>query len=261
MYLRAAHAEFHLPTLYKFIQTNPLGIFTTAIKSPTYPLIQSSHIPWVLDLPKDGSPDGPIGTLRGHVARANPQAKAMIETLTSGSDETSIKSSILEEEVLVLFNGPVHHYVTPKFYVETKPSTGKVVSTWNYSAVQVYGKATVLFDSKSSVLEEFLNKQLDDLARMSEEQIMGYTGEEGKKTPWKVSEAPDSYIQLLKKAIIGVEIEVTRMEGKFKMSQELKDGDREGAVKGFKELGTEEGDEMARTIELRDAVKKEREGK
>ncbi|TVY82870.1 Uncharacterized protein LSUE1_G002029, partial [Lachnellula suecica] len=218
-----------------------------------------SHIPWVLDIPQDSTPDGPIGTLRGHVARANPQAKTMIEALTTSRED--VKSTVLEDEVMVLFNGPVHHYVTPKFYKDTKPSTGKVVSTWNYSAVQVYGTATVFFDSKSPILEEFLSKQLDDLARIGEEQIMGFTGEEGKKTPWKVSEAPESYVQLLKKAIIGVQIEVERMEGKFKMSQELGEGDREGTVEGFRALGTEEGEQIARTIEVRAAVKKEKDGK
>ncbi|TVY44932.1 Uncharacterized protein LSUB1_G000577 [Lachnellula subtilissima] len=269
MYLRTAHAEFHLPTLYKFIQTHPLGILTTAIKSPIYPLIQSSHIPWVLDMPPppadnanpqvaDGST--PIGTLRGHVARANPQAKAMIESLISGSSSDEIKRTVLEEEVLVLFNHPVHSYVTPKFYTETKPSTGKVVSTWNYAAVQVYGKATIFHSSNSDDLSEFLNKQLNDLAKIGEEDIMGYTGNEGKKAPWKVSEAPESYSSLLKKAIIGVEIEVLRMEGKFKMSQELKDGDREGTVGGFRALGTEEGERMAEMIEERDEVKRGSEG-
>lgn len=258
MYLRSVHGDFDFPTLYKFIQTNPLGIFTTAIKSPTYPLIQSSHIPWVLDIPEKSSPGGPIGVLRGHVARANPQAKAMIESLTS---DPSTQKTVLDEEVLVLFNGPVHHYITTKFYTETKPSTGKVVPTWNYSAVQVYGKATILYDSKSTVLEDFLNKQLDDLTRIGEEEIMGYTGKEGKRTPWKVSEAPDSYVKLLKSAIIGVEIEITRMEGKFKMSQESKDGDREGVVKGFRELESAVGDAMAATVELRQNVKKEREGR
>ncbi|TVY89389.1 Uncharacterized protein LAWI1_G005808 [Lachnellula willkommii] len=111
----------------------------------------------------------------------------MIESLTSGSDSDEtigIKSTVLEEEVPVLFNHPVHSYVTPKFYTETKPSTGKVVSTWNYAAVQVYGKATIFHDSNSDALEEFLSKQLDDLARIGEEDIMGYTGTEDTKTPW-----------------------------------------------------------------------------
>lgn len=181
----------------------------------------------------------------------------MIEALTS-SAELDIKKTTLEEEVMILFNGPAHHYVTPKFYTETKPSTGKVVSTWNYSAVQVYGTATVYYDTAAP---EFLTKQLDDLAVLTEEKIMGYTGEKGKKAPWTVKEAPENYISLLKKAIVGVEIEITRMAGKFKMSQELAEGDRDGAIRGFRELGTEEGEEIARTIEVRAAVKKEREGK
>jgi transcriptional regulator len=130
MYLRPVHTTLDLPTLHSFIRSNPLGIFTTAIKSPNYPLLQSSHIPFVLDVPEEPSSTSP-GVLRGHLARANPQTKALIEAVTKsreGKEEGEGLNGVLEEEVMLLFNGPVHHYVTPKFYTETKPSTGKVVS-------------------------------------------------------------------------------------------------------------------------------------
>ena len=132
MYLRPVHTDLELERLHQFIRENPLGIFTTAIQSPNYPLIQSSHIPWVLDVPEENSTsEAKNGKLRGHIARANPQTKAIIETVTKsleGKDAVDGLNGTLEQDVMVLFNGPVHHYVTPKFYTETKPTTGKVVS-------------------------------------------------------------------------------------------------------------------------------------
>ncbi|KAH8424652.1 FMN-binding negative transcriptional regulator [Aspergillus melleus] len=252
MYLRSIHAECHIPTLRQFIKDNPLGTFTTAIPSPEYPFLQTSHIPWLLDV-SDESSESELGVLRGHMARQNPQAKAMIASATAtaisdGTSEPTATGGIqLENEVLVLFTAPVHHYVTPKFYTDTKPATGKVVPTWNYAAVQAYGKATVYFDN-STHSTEYLSRQIADLSQHAETDVMGYTGEGGKKGPWKVSDAPDRYIAILQKNIIGVEVEITRLGGKFKMSQESGEKDREGVIAGFESLGTEAGLEMARTV-------------
>ena len=92
---------------------------------------------------------------------------------------------------------------------------------------------------------------------------MGYTGGvaaegggEKKPTPWKVSDAPESYVGLLKKNIIGIEIHIERLQGKFKMSQELGEGDRQGVVQGFEGLGSEVGHGMARTVRERGEMKK-----
>lgn len=161
-------------------------------------------MPWVLDVEDEENATGqPRARLRGHLARANPQTKSLIEAVTK------ISSNKLQEEVMVLFNDPVHHYVTPKFYIETKPSTGKVVPTWNYSAVQVYGTATIFHESSSIESQEFLAKQIDDLSKQSEESVFGYTGRNGAPKAWNVKEAPDTYVALLKKAIVGIEIEIT----------------------------------------------------
>ncbi|KAB2573481.1 Uncharacterized protein DBV05_g7900, partial [Lasiodiplodia theobromae] len=222
MYLRAAHAERHIPTLRAFIRDNPLGIFTTAIDSPSFPFLQSSHIPFLLDVQDDAS-ETELGVLRGHMARANPQAKALMEHLKSAANPSDIDSGFpqkLSRDVMILFNAPAHHYVTPKFYTATKPSTGKVVPTWNYAAVQAYGRATVYFDSKAPSTEAFLAKQVAELSQLSETRIMGY------EKPWKVDDAPKAYTDALKKAIIGIEIEITDLGGKWKMSQEMGVGDR-----------------------------------
>ncbi|TRM61280.1 putative transcriptional regulator [Schizophyllum amplum] len=226
MYLRAVHAEHDIPTLQAFIRANPLGLLTT------------SHIPFVLDIPDETSTEE-LGTLRGHMARANPQTKAMLGELSANGNTRT-----LQRDVLVLFNGPAHHYVSPKFYTETKPATGKVVPTWDYAAVQVYGRATVHFEPGEAT-DAFLQPQLADLTRLGEEALMQH------EKPWTVDEAPASYVALLRKAVIGVSIEVTDMGGKWKMSQELGEGDRAGTVAGFNAMGSELGKCMAQTISER----------
>ncbi|KAJ5467788.1 hypothetical protein N7475_005540 [Penicillium sp. IBT 31633x] len=253
MYLRAVHAEGQIPILQQFLRDNPLGILTTAIKSPTYPFIQSSHIPFVLDVPSSTDDTVPNGVLRGHVAKQNPQAKALMEALAEQNAAGNNKLE-LADEVLVLFNGPHHHYVTPKFYTETKPVSGKVVPTWNYSAVQAYGKISVYCNSKAEETGVFLQTQLDDLSRQSETGIMGYTGGD-KKTAWNLSEAPVNYVELLKKNIIGIEIRIERLQGKFKMSQEMGEGDREGVIEGFEELGSDVGKGIADCVRERNPAK------
>lgn len=247
MYLRAVHTETSIATLRHLIRSNPLGVLTTAVPSKRFPFILSSHIPWILDV-EDESSETDLGTLRGHLARANPQSKTMIENLEADSKSNG---SFLEDEVLVLFTATAHHYVTPKFYTETKPDTGKVVPTWNYAAAQAYGKARIFFDSKSPDTGAFLSKQIHDLSQHAEKSVMGYDGENGREGPWKVGDAPEKYIELLKKSIIGIEIKLERLEGKFKMSQESTQGDCEGVIKGFEALGSDVGDKIAALVKER----------
>jgi len=248
MYLRAIHADSHIPTLRNFIKNNPLGTVTTAIASSSYPFLQTSHIPWVIDVTDDSS-ESELGVLRGHMARQNPQAKAMIESARSTVPDGAQGGVQLENEVLVLFTAHTHHYVTPKFYTETKPATGKVVPTWNYSAVQAYGKAIIFFDN-GVASTEYLSRQIRDLSQHAETSVMGYDGVE-KQGPWEVSDAPDRYIALLQKNIIGIQVEVTSLGGKFKMSQEMPEKDREGVIVGFENLNSAVGKEMARTVSER----------
>lgn len=233
MHLRPHHAELDVGVLQDFVQTYPLGQLTTAIKSAHGPTIQTSHMPFVLDAGTGGSP----GKLRAHMARANSQAKALREAAAAAPNAT------LEEEVLILFNAPVHSYVTPNFYTATKPDTGKVVPTWNYAAVQVYGRIKVLAENDAAA-GAFLAQQLDDLTDMME-------GKQSHDNKWKVSDAPEKYTDLLKKAIIGLEISIDRIEGRFKLSQEMADGDWSGVVKGFADLGTPEGLQMSKMVEER----------
>ncbi|KAI4767673.1 hypothetical protein E4T52_17182 [Aureobasidium sp. EXF-3400] len=215
MYLRAVHAEACVASLRKLIHEHPL---------------------------EDETSKTELGILRGHLARANPHSKALIEALSFNP------ANELGEEVMVLFNHPVQHYVTPRFYTETKPKTGKVVPTWNYAAVQVYGKAKIYCDAKSEETGHFLSKQIHDLSQHAERDFMHHTGAEGNPEAWKVSDAPEQYIRLLQKGIIGIEITIERLEGKFKMSQELNERDRNGVVEGFQAIDSPSASEVAKMV-------------
>jgi transcriptional regulator len=256
MYIRPIHAELNVPALHSFIRENPLGLFTTAIKHPTIATIQTTHIPWVLDTDDsiDWSdadadaaanadpaqrPTGSLGVLRGHIARANPQTKVMIDASSHTPSTSGQPIAELSEEVLILFNSPYHSYVSPRYYKETKPDTGKVVPTWNYSAVQVYGRCRIHHSGPQAA--SFLQKQVNDLTNHNEPRSGG---------SWKVGDAPERYVELLKKGIIGIEITIERIEGRFKMSQESNGGDWTGVRDGFKEMGGELGEAMsARVVE------------
>ncbi|KAH7460910.1 hypothetical protein NW765_017347 [Fusarium oxysporum] len=250
MYIRKDHAETDIRVLRRLVRENPLGLLTTVISSPSgsYPLAQASHIPWVLDI-EDEESETELGTLRGHLARQNPQSKAIIE------ETTAKNTQVLENDVIVIFQSPVHHYIPPLFLAETKPTTAKVVPTWNYAAVQIYGKAKVYVDSKSTETSQYLTSQINALTRHAEINLMGFNGKGNSPEPWKVSDAPERYIELMKKAIIGIEIKIERFEGKFKMSQEEARGDSDGVIAGFRGLGTETGQRVADLVEERREIK------
>ncbi|CAG8025263.1 unnamed protein product [Penicillium salamii] len=244
MFLPSVHAETDDAVLLQFIRENPLGMLITGINS-SLDFLQCTHVPVVLDAPEDCDDSAPQGRLRAHIAKQNPQVKGMIESLESKDGVIT-----LETDVLVVFNGKHDHYVTPKFYVETKPDSGKVVPTWNYSAVQVYGKLSLYYDSKTPEAGNFLAQQVHDLSQHTEKSIMGYTGGENPQ-PWKVSDAPEKYVELLQRNIVGIQIRIDKLQGKFKMSQEMRPGDRDGVVKGFSRMGGETGEAIASMVEER----------
>ncbi|EFY98738.1 FMN-binding domain protein [Metarhizium robertsii] len=258
MHLRTVHAESRIPVLRDLIRSYPLGVLTTAIPSSTEPFIQATHIPWVLDV-QDESSETELGVLRGHLARQNPHSKVMIESVSSNNNNNATNTNVLEQDVLVLFTATPSHYVTPQFYTETKPSTGKVVPTWNYAAVQAYGKARIYYDSKSDETSHFLTRQITDLTNHTEISIMDYTGQNGRPDQWNVTDAPDRYIELLKKNIIGIEISIDKLQGKFKMSQEMSKGDRDGVVQGFARLESDVARAVSEVVqersEMREAAK------
>ena len=232
MYIKPIHAELDGPTLQAFVQQYPFAHFTTAISHPKHDTIQTSHIPFVFDAP---TPSTPHGVLRGHITRVNPQAKAMIDTLRPTN------ARFLEDDVQIIFDAPVHHYVPGRFFAERKATDGKTVPTWNYAAVQVYGKLK-LYYANNDETSSFLQQQVEDLSGDSEKKYGGN---------WTVRDAPEKYVEMLKKSIIGMEIVVRKIEGRFKLSQEEKDGDWRGIVDGFKGLRTDAALQMAEMVEGR----------
>ncbi|KAF2475185.1 uncharacterized protein BDR25DRAFT_382019 [Lindgomyces ingoldianus] len=258
---RDEFAERDVTVLQKFIKQHPLGALITAIPENllggnSFPVLQTTFIPFVLDTPDSTEPEsksGSLGTLRGHIARKNPHAQALIRVMNlrtpvPESDPNSPTGTVLSQEVMILFNGPVNSYVTPSFYTATKPTSGKVVPTWNFSAVQAYGTLKLYYDPAYRSTSFFLGKQLTDLTHHGEEVLMGFS------QPWKVSDAPASFTHQLSKAILGVEIKIMRLEGKWKIGQETAARDQLGTIRGFRAMGTEAGEQMAKMIEERGAI-------
>jgi transcriptional regulator len=138
--------------------------------------------------------------LRAHLARANPQWKE----IAAGA------------ETLVVFQS-TDHYVTPSWY-ETKRETGKVVPTWNYVVVQARGPVTV--DDSS----EWLRAQVEQLTGEQEATVA---------SDWKVSDAPESFMHAMMRGIVGIEMAVSDLAGKFKVSQNRPVADRDMVVAGL----------------------------
>lgn len=175
----------------------------------------ASHLPLLFD-----PEPAPHGTLRGHVARANSQWR----------------DSRSEVEGLAIFMGP-EAYISPAWY-PSKQADGKVVPTWNYVAIHAYGRITFF----------------DDPARLLALVTALTRSHEGKRAdPWAVSDAPADYIQARLKGIVGFELPIVRLEGKWKMSQNQPVENRDGVLEGLRrEGGAPEGivaDAMARLEE------------
>ncbi|HXZ17936.1 MAG TPA: FMN-binding negative transcriptional regulator [Roseiarcus sp.] len=156
-----------------------------------------------------------LGTLKCHVARANSQWRDLAES----------------PEALVVFQG-ADHYVSPSWYA-TKRETHKVVPTWNYVMVQARGAARVIED------DAWLQRQIEALTARQES---------SSETPWAVGDAPADFIALQRKAIVGLEIEIADIRGKWKTSQNRSAADRAGVVENLERLGDEEALAMAAIV-------------
>ena len=156
--------------------------------------LMATPLPLLLDAER-----GDHGVLVGHVARANPQW-----------------SSAVPGEALAIFMGP-DAYVSPTWYA-AKQEHGKVVPTWNYVTVHAYGPVNFFDDPK---------RLLDIVTRLTGRH------EDGQAAPWKVSDAPGDYIRSQLKGIVGLELTITRLEGKRKLSQNRSRADREGVIAGL----------------------------
>jgi len=165
--------------------------------------------------------------LLGHVARANPHSRCVANGPISA---------------LVIFTGP-NAYVTPSWYA-AKAETGRVVPTWNYVAVHVYGTLQAHDDA------EFLRAHLETLTRQHE----GTRPE-----PWHVTDAPADFIAQQMKAIVAVTLRIERLEGKWKMSQNRSDADVAGVIQGLSSSAAPEDRTVAAIVADRHARRQTRE--
>ena len=171
----------------------------------------ATHVPIALD-----DDPAPFGTIRCHFVRSNPHVELMGEP----------------REHLIVFQGP-QGYVSPSWYA-TKAETEKVVPTWNYIAVHAYGTAKRFEGS------EQLRPHLATLTAQFEE---------GLPEPWSIDDAPADYVDAMCKGIVGVEISLSRIEGKWKLSQNRPQKDRSGVVDGLKGRGDEASRGLADLVE------------
>jgi transcriptional regulator len=157
---------------------------------------------------------GPHGALQGHVARANPLWRQTVDS-----------------EVLAIFHGP-QAYVTPSWYA-TKRADGKAVPTWNYVVVHARGQLRVIDDPV------WLREQLETLVAQHEA---------GFAEPWQISDAPPDYIDKMLGAIVGIEITISELSGKWKISQNQPESNRAGVVAGLRQQGTEDALQIAALV-------------
>lgn len=165
-----------------------------------------THLPLLWD-----PEPAPHGMLTGHIARPNPHGK----------------SARGDMESLAIFHG-AQAYISPNWY-PSKREHGKVVPTWNYVAVHAYGTLRIVDDA------EWLRRLVTRLTDLHE----GFSA-----VPWKVTDAPDAFIDQMLKGIIGVELALTRVEGKWKLSQNRPEPDQAGTIAGL----DARGDADSRTV-------------
>ncbi len=195
MYVPKHFAETRVEVLREFVRAHPLGLLVAG------PELEATHVPMLLDGER----------LRCHVARANPIWKGL-----EGA------------AVVAVFSGPAH-YVSPSWY-PSKAEDGRVVPTWNYTAVQVRGAAT-LFEGRDELVAH--------LTEMVEAQESRF------EQPWRVTDAPAEYLDGLTRAIVGIEVRVSEVTGKFKLSQNRPAADRDAVIAALEALGDRAADEVA----------------
>jgi transcriptional regulator len=198
VYVPAHFNEPRVEVLHHLIRANSIA----TLVSMTSDGMIASHVPLMLD-----SDPAPYGRLIGHLARANPHTR---------SADPSVST-------LAIFQGP-EGYITPSYYA-AKQEHGKVVPTWNYSAVHAYGTLEV-FDDPVRLLQV--------VTRLTNQH------ETPRAQPWAVADAPDDFIQGMLRGIVGIALPIVRLEGKIKMSQNRPASDFAGVVDGLRRDGRDD---------------------
>ncbi len=206
MYVPKHFAETRVETLHELMRAHPLAALVTLTPDG----LDANHIPFELD-----PAPAPFGTLRGHIARANPLWR----------------DASREVGALAIFQGP-GTYISPSWY-PTKQETGKVVPTWNYAIVHAHGPLRVIED------RHWLRELVERLTNRHEA---------GRRDPWKVTDAPADFIDQQLGAIIGLELPIARLVGKWKTSQNRPARDQDGVVAGLLQEGHESAAAMAELV-------------
>ena len=208
MYLPPLFEEKRPDVLHELLRTHPLGLLVTQNASSE---LAANSLPFILDPDPAGGP----GILRAHVARANPlwrEARADVDSL-------------------VVFQGP-QAYISPSMY-PSKAASGKVVPTWNYIMLQGRGRLRAIDDA--DWLRAFVT-------RLTERH------EAARPVPWAVSDAPADFIDANLRAIVGIEITLASLSGKWKVSQNRTPVDRDGVVYGLRSQGGDAAAAMAAAV-------------
>ena len=195
----------YLPEAFK---EDDIGVLAAFIRDHPFATLVSlggddliaTHLPMLWD-----AEPAPFGTLTGHIARPNPHGREAHAAVDS----------------LAIFLGP-QAYVSPSWY-PAKREHGKVVPTWNYVAVHAYGPLTMIDDA------DWLRRFVTRLTEIQER---------GVADPWHVSDAPEPFVAQMVKGIVGLEIPIRRLEGKWKLSQNRSAADFAGTIAGLEARGT-----------------------
>jgi transcriptional regulator len=198
MYIPAHFAETDVAALHGFIEQNPFGLLISQLDGVPF----ATHLPFLLDRSTN--------ILLGHVAKPNPHWRQLVG-----------------QEVLCIFNGP-HAYISPSWY-----EAEKTVPTWNYVAVHVYGRATLIEEPRERVaLVQRLTERM----------------EQSLPKPWTFDES-DPHVHALAAGIVGFRIAVDRIEGKWKLNQNHSAERRRKVIARLREQGGDDANEIARRIE------------
>jgi transcriptional regulator len=204
VYIPAAFNEDRIGILHDLMR----GTGLATLVSMTAEGLIASHAPLMLD-----PEPAPYGTLIGHLAKANSHAR---------SADPGVQT-------LVIFQGR-DGYITPSYYA-AKKQHGKVVPTWNYTAVHAYGTLQAFDDPE---------RLLDVVTRLTDRH------EAARVQPWAVADAPNDFVQGMLAGIVGIQLPIDRLEGKVKMSQNRPVTDLDGVVEGLRQDGR---DDLAAAVE------------
>jgi transcriptional regulator len=205
MYIPPHFEETRTEVMHALMRAQPLATLITLASDG----ITANHIPLLLS-----DTQVPLGTLQGHVARANPLWRDLSST-----------------DVLAIFQG-AEAYISPSWY-PTKKDTGKVVPTWNYAVVHAHAELRVVDDAS------WLKAHLSRLTAMHEA---------GFPQPWALSDAPEEYIERLIGGVIGIELSITRLSGKWKVSQNQPAENQVGVIQGLQARRSENDLLMANLV-------------